>query len=99
MVAEWSKALTGVGPSMASGSQVSRGNWALLPATPPKIRIAEIVINNGDMRAVTSTEFMSKMLRLPKWSNTSSSPRKKAISPKRVITNAFFPASEALNFS
>ena len=34
IVAAWISALTGVGPSMASGSQVCNGNWPLLPAAP-----------------------------------------------------------------
>ena len=34
IVAAWIKALTGVGPSMASGSQTCSGNWALLPQAP-----------------------------------------------------------------
>ena len=33
MVAAWIRADTGVGPAMASGSQVWSGNWALLPIT------------------------------------------------------------------
>ncbi len=34
MVAAWMSAETGVGPSMASGSQPWNGNWADLPITP-----------------------------------------------------------------
>ena len=34
IVAAWIRALTGVGPSMASGSQTCSGNWALLPQAP-----------------------------------------------------------------
>ncbi|MNN54661.1 hypothetical protein D3C81_1694870 [compost metagenome] len=34
MVAAWIRADTGVGPSMASGSQVCRKNWADLPMAP-----------------------------------------------------------------
>ena len=34
IVAAWISALTGVGPSMASGSQTCKGNWALLPHAP-----------------------------------------------------------------
>ena len=34
MVAAWIKALTGVGPSIASGSQVYNGIWADLPVAP-----------------------------------------------------------------
>ena len=36
MVAAWISAETGVGPAMASGSQVSSGSWALLPVQPRK---------------------------------------------------------------
>ena len=34
MVAAWIRAETGVGPAMASGSQMCSGNWALLPMMP-----------------------------------------------------------------
>ena len=36
IVAAWMRAETGVGPSIASGSQVWSGNCALLPTVPPK---------------------------------------------------------------
>ena len=36
MVAAWISADTGVGPAMASGSQVCSGNWPLLPMMPMK---------------------------------------------------------------
>ncbi len=38
MVAAWISALTGVGPSMASGNQVYRGSWADFPVAPMKRR-------------------------------------------------------------
>ena len=34
IVAAWISALTGVGPSMASGSHTCRGSWADLPTAP-----------------------------------------------------------------
>jgi len=34
IAAAWIMALTGVGPSIASGSQTCSGNWALLPIVP-----------------------------------------------------------------
>ena len=37
MVAAWISALTGVGPSIASGSQTWKGNCALFPIAPRKI--------------------------------------------------------------
>jgi hypothetical protein len=36
IVAAWMRAETGVGPSIASGSQTWKGNWADLPAAPTK---------------------------------------------------------------
>jgi hypothetical protein len=47
MVAEWSSALTGVGPAMASGSQVWSGNWALLPMMPTKSSAAMSIDGAG----------------------------------------------------
>ena len=41
MVAAWMSALTGVGPSMASGSQTCSGTWPDLPAAPQKIRMRD----------------------------------------------------------
>jgi hypothetical protein len=41
-VAAWIIAETGVGPSMASGSQTWSGNWALLPTAPRKMSSAMI---------------------------------------------------------
>ena len=43
MVAAWIRALTGVGPAMASGSQVCSGTWADLPTAPPSSSSAMIV--------------------------------------------------------
>ena len=40
IVAAWISADTGVGPSMASGSQMYSGSWALLPAAPMSNRMA-----------------------------------------------------------
>src|SRR5579864_2134670 len=37
IVAAWINALTGVGPSIASGSQTCSGTWPDLPAAPQKI--------------------------------------------------------------
>ena len=45
MVAAWISADTGVGPSMASGSQVWRGNWALLAKAPTASRMQMSVIS------------------------------------------------------
>src|SRR5512136_1953550 len=47
MVAAWMRAMTGEGPSMASGSQTYRGSWALLPTAPAKRHKAMTVSNRG----------------------------------------------------
>ena len=65
MVAECSRAETGVGPSMASGSQTCSGNWALLPMMPQKIRRAEVVRSQGGMDLATAAPFTEAMSRLP----------------------------------
>src|SRR6266516_7128419 len=40
MVAAWINALTGVGPSIASGNQTCSGNWPDFPIAPQKISSA-----------------------------------------------------------
>jgi hypothetical protein len=45
MVAAWIRAETGVGPSIASGSQTCNGNWALLPIAPTKTSTTAAVNN------------------------------------------------------
>ena len=40
MVAAWINALTGVGPSIASGNQTCSGNWPDFPTAPEKISSA-----------------------------------------------------------
>ena len=46
IVAAWISALTGVGPSIASGSQTCSGNWALLP-TAPKNRPMPMTVSSA----------------------------------------------------
>ena len=99
MVAECSRALTGVGPSMASGSQVSSGNWALLPMMPPKISRIARVSQAGGQPVATSGVFMTSNIQVAEMPQQSRMPSKKATSPSRVMTKAFLPAWLALNFS
>src|SRR4051794_35987099 len=47
IVAAWMSADTGVGPSIASGSQTCSGNWADLPTAPAKTRMATTAIGMG----------------------------------------------------
>src|SRR5271165_98881 len=61
MVAAWISAETGVGPSMASGSQTYRGNCADLPQAPTnRSRHAAVItgspMRNWPLRAIAFTE-------------------------------------------
>ncbi len=47
IVAAWINAETGVGPAIASGSQVYSGNWALLPNAPSRISSGVATRNAG----------------------------------------------------
>ena len=46
IVAAWMRALTGVGPSMASGSHTCSGNCADLPTAPQKMPMANPVADS-----------------------------------------------------
>ena len=59
MVAAWMRALTGVGPSMASGSQVWSGIWADFATAPTRSR-----------KAASSSAGDSELLRLVSWLKT-----------------------------
>ena len=101
IVAECSRALTGVGPSMASGSQVCRGSWALLPAMPAKISRLMIVSSRGAaVRTIpdcgSSRVGMSKP---PATCRIISRPMNRPTSPMRVMTKALVAASRAAGFS
>ena len=63
IVAAWMRADTGVGPSIASGSQTWSGNWALLPIAPAKISRAMtmIVVCVERRRSWSSTSRMSSV--------------------------------------
>ena len=49
MVAAWIRAETGVGPSMASGSQLNSGICALLPLAASKSARTVKVMTTGDI--------------------------------------------------
>jgi len=59
MVAAWIRAETGEGPSMASGSQTCRGNWADLPMAPEKISKAMMVVSPGKSASSCPAEAMA----------------------------------------
>ena len=57
------------------------------------------IYNTLGIRPIVISPTNHGSLRTERYIRTISKPRKKATSPRRVITNAFLPASVALNFS
>ena len=94
IVAAWIRADTGVGPSIASGSQTWSGNWALLPTAPQKTSsaIARIVSSSSSpIRWRTSWT-----LSVPRLTKMSMIPRANPTSPTRLTMNAFLLARAAV---
>jgi hypothetical protein len=96
MVAAWMSALTGVGPSIASGNQVCSGTCALFAAAPTNSSSATAVATPlptpRPSGAVANTPVKSSV-------PSSRTSRKAAItmpmSPITLTTNAFFAAATA----
>src|SRR4030042_267440 len=90
IVAAWIKELTGVGPSMASGSHTYSGIWADLPVAPTKsisVMSVTVVISREEALAKTSLNPT-----VPKWAKIRKMPSKKPKSPTLLTTKAFLPA-------
>ena len=106
MVAAWISADTGVGPSMASGSQVCRKNWALLPMAPMNSRKQAISISGKvwPMKVQLLPAFAATAGKIsanctePKAQNTVMMPSAKPKSPTRLTTKALMAAALALGF-
>ena len=101
IVAAWMRALTGVGPSIASGSQICRGNCADLPTAPIKTKIPEIVRRvilsvNAPLRTPSINPSIWKV---PIAKKRIIMPINMPISPTLLVKNAFLQASAALSFS
>ena len=92
IVAAWISALTGVGPSIASGSQVCSGICALFATAPPSrpsaIRFATAPPCGDDAKTP------AKSSRPVCWISRNSASAIVA-SPNAFITNAFFAAAIA----
>ena len=95
IVAAWMRALTGVGPSMASGSHTCSGNWDDLPIAPKKTRNALAVTTAWFTPGSPSRPMISRMSTVPNSTMSSTTPMSRPTSPIRVVTNAFFAASAA----
>jgi hypothetical protein len=102
MVAAWMRADTGVGPSMASGSQTCSGICALLPQAPTNRRRQTMVMgpNCQSDSSVREVALLTRSTRssVPKRWNAMIMPRIRPASPMRFTMNAFLPASDALFF-
>ena len=103
IVAAWISAETGVGPSIASGSQTCSGNWALLPTAPAKSSSATIQIGIGRCarehrgRARPGCSIESRMFEACRVSTKIAMiPSAKPTSPTRLVMNAFLLASAAV---
>ena len=91
MVAAWIKAETGVGPAIASGSQVYNGICALLPVAPTNSNIVIQVMSlllKLESAAGRSTKFTEPVRAI----NQKIAIRK-AKSPTRFMTKALLAAS------
>jgi len=96
IVAAWIRAETGVGPSIASGSQTWRGNWALLPIAPANTSSATTQTGIGSAApSAVSLVIDSWMFRVPVSTKIAMIPRANPTSPTRLTMKAFFAASAA----
>ena len=93
IVAAWIKALTGVGPSMASGSQVCSGICADFAAAPPSRPSAtrSTVVCERWLAVVNDVAKSSEFECAIRTKNASAI----VASPNAFITNAFFAAAIA----
>ena len=101
MVAAWIRAETGVGPSMASGSQTYSGNLRRFAGGADEqqqrdgAQHAEAGRFGGELAAAQRPRSTSVKRTVPSTESISSMPRMKPASPTRLTMNAFLPASPA----
>src|SRR5947209_7523196 len=88
MVAAWIRALTGVGPSIASGSQTCSGNCADLPTAPQKTsNPAAVAIEPNSAGFRFNWSSMREKLSPPANPQTIRMPSRKPKSPRRLGVN------------
>ncbi len=98
MVAAWISAETGVGPAMASGSQVCSGNWADLPMAPMNREISAKVSRPESKAAPpacspwVAMSMIAPMLKVPNCAHRATTPTISPTSPNLVVRNAFWAA-------
>ncbi|MNG22623.1 hypothetical protein D3C84_1071290 [compost metagenome] len=93
MVAAWISAETGVGPAIASASQVCSGSWADLPTAPPSsIRVARTIQKSPAWNFCGASTSSSCTFRVPSWANRMNRPMAMNTSPIRVTMKALSAA-------
>jgi hypothetical protein len=103
IVAAWIRAETGVGPSIASGSQVCSGIWADFPIAPmnsrmqARGRLSTCQLRNSILAPTTLGALPNTVPKSsePKIVNTAKMPRAKPKSPTRLTTKALIAAALA----
>jgi hypothetical protein len=92
MVAEWRKALAGVGAVMPAGSQKWKGHWALLVRQPRAIRTVMPAYQGWPCSAMPR---MSAISNEPAAEPRITRPASRASPPPAVTTRACRPAARA----
>ena len=88
-------ALTGVGPSIASGSQTWKGNCADLPIAPRKISSVATVSVPPSIPPCSAMWKIVDMSKVSVLRKSRMIPMSRPTSPILVVMNAFFAASAA----
>src|SRR6185369_14953823 len=104
IVAAWIKALTGVGPSIASGNQVWSGSCADLPIAPTNSsRHSKVIVSTwSPAKPIVDPAIPGAAARIagietvPKTRNVPKIPSEKPKSPMRLTTKALSAAALAL---
>jgi hypothetical protein len=95
MVAAWMRAETGVGPAMASGSQVWRMNWPDFDMTAAMREHDATSSTRWLMSPLTAIWLMVRMSKVfPAPKKSTITPQMRPTSPTRLVMNALRAASE-----
>src|SRR5262249_4395381 len=96
IVAAWISADTGVGPAIASGSHVYRGNWADLPIVPPNMSKAAAVIRSTDTCPPATVSLITWMFEvvIPVAYTRAKMPNMNGTQPTRERMNPLIAADE-----
>ena len=97
IVAAWIRAETGVGPSMASGSQVWSGTWADLANAPTSSR-QQPATRSASLREKSCWTLLNVVRKssVPECLKMKYVPSTRPTSPTTLITNALMPAAVAV---